>query len=59
MQAPSRRRDLQMKKFDDSKKYYRMASDLDPNDPEPIIPSPSSTGLGPTCPAKNSAPNSA
>jgi len=26
---------LQMKNFDDSKKYYRMASDLDPNDPEP------------------------
>lgn len=26
--------DLQMKKFDDSKKYYRMASDLNPNDPE-------------------------
>jgi tetratricopeptide (TPR) repeat protein len=26
---------LQMKKFDDSKKYYRMALDLDPNDPEP------------------------
>jgi tetratricopeptide (TPR) repeat protein len=25
---------LQMKKFDDSKKYYRMASDLDPDDPE-------------------------
>jgi len=24
-----------MKKFDDSKKYYRMAGDLDPNDPEP------------------------
>jgi tetratricopeptide (TPR) repeat protein len=27
--------DLNMKKFDDAKKYYRMASDLDPNDPEP------------------------
>src|SRR5580704_16563969 len=26
---------LNMKKWDDSKKYYRMASDLDPNDPEP------------------------
>jgi len=26
---------LQMKKFDDSKKYYRMASDLDREDPEP------------------------
>jgi tetratricopeptide (TPR) repeat protein len=26
---------LNMKKFDDSKKYYRMAGDLDPNDPEP------------------------
>jgi len=25
---------LQMKKFDDSKKYYRLASDSDPNDPE-------------------------
>jgi tetratricopeptide (TPR) repeat protein len=25
---------LQMKKFDDSKKYYRKAMDLDPNDPE-------------------------
>jgi tetratricopeptide (TPR) repeat protein len=25
---------LQMKKFDDSKKYYRMAADLDPDDPE-------------------------
>jgi len=25
---------LQMKKFDDAKKYYRMASDLDPDDPE-------------------------
>ena len=27
--------DLQMKKWDDAKKYYRMASDSDPNDPEP------------------------
>lgn len=26
---------LNMKKFDDAKKYYRMASDIDPNDPEP------------------------
>jgi tetratricopeptide (TPR) repeat protein len=26
---------LNMKKFDDAKKYYRMAADLDPNDPEP------------------------
>ncbi len=26
---------LNMKKFDLSKKYYRMASDVDPNDPEP------------------------
>jgi tetratricopeptide (TPR) repeat protein len=26
---------LNMKKFDDAKKYYRMASDMDPNDPEP------------------------
>src|SRR5205823_9173118 len=26
--------DLQMKKFDDAKKYYRKAVDLDPNDPE-------------------------
>ncbi len=26
---------LNMKKFDDAKRYYRMASDLDPNDPEP------------------------
>jgi tetratricopeptide (TPR) repeat protein len=26
---------LNMKKFDDSKKYYRMASQIDPNDPEP------------------------
>ena len=26
---------LNMKKFDDSKKYYEMASDLDPKDPEP------------------------
>jgi tetratricopeptide (TPR) repeat protein len=26
---------LNMKKFGDSKKYYRMASDLDPDDPEP------------------------
>ena len=26
---------LQMKKFDDSKKYYLMVSDLDPQDPEP------------------------
>ena len=26
---------LNMKKFDDAKKYYRMASDVDPNDPEP------------------------
>jgi tetratricopeptide (TPR) repeat protein len=26
---------LNEKKFDDAKKYYRMASDLDPNDPEP------------------------
>lgn len=25
---------LQMKRFDDSKKYYRMAADLDPDDPE-------------------------
>ena len=24
-----------MKKCDDAKKYYRMAADLDPNDPEP------------------------
>jgi tetratricopeptide (TPR) repeat protein len=26
---------LQMKKFDDAKKYYRMAITMDPNDPEP------------------------
>jgi tetratricopeptide (TPR) repeat protein len=26
---------LNMKKFDDAKKFYRMAADLDPNDPEP------------------------
>jgi tetratricopeptide (TPR) repeat protein len=26
---------LNMKKWDDAKKYYRMASDVDPNDPEP------------------------
>jgi tetratricopeptide (TPR) repeat protein len=26
---------LNMKRFDDSKKYYQMASDLDPDDPEP------------------------
>jgi tetratricopeptide (TPR) repeat protein len=26
---------LNMKKWDDAKKYYRMAGDLDPNDPEP------------------------
>jgi tetratricopeptide (TPR) repeat protein len=26
---------LNMKKFDDAKKYYRMAADVDPNDPEP------------------------
>jgi len=26
---------LNMKRFDDAKKYYRMASDVDPNDPEP------------------------
>jgi tetratricopeptide (TPR) repeat protein len=26
---------LNMKKFDDAKKYYRQASDVDPNDPEP------------------------
>ena len=26
---------LNMKKFDDAKKYYRMAGELDPNDPEP------------------------
>ena len=26
---------LNMKRWDDAKKYYRMASDLDPNDPEP------------------------
>jgi len=26
---------LNEKKFDDAKKYYRMASELDPNDPEP------------------------
>jgi tetratricopeptide (TPR) repeat protein len=26
---------LNMKKFDDAKKYYRMAADIDPNDPEP------------------------
>jgi tetratricopeptide (TPR) repeat protein len=26
---------LNMKKFDDAKKYYRTAGDLDPNDPEP------------------------
>ena len=28
--------DLNMKKFDDAKKYYQMASDIDPNDPEPF-----------------------
>jgi tetratricopeptide (TPR) repeat protein len=26
---------LNMKKFDDAKKFYRMAGDMDPNDPEP------------------------
>jgi tetratricopeptide (TPR) repeat protein len=26
---------LYMKKFDDAKKFYRMAADMDPNDPEP------------------------
>jgi tetratricopeptide (TPR) repeat protein len=26
---------LNMKKFDDAKKFYRMAGDVDPNDPEP------------------------
>src|SRR6202044_2374302 len=26
---------LNMKKFDDAKKYYRTAADMDPNDPEP------------------------
>jgi tetratricopeptide (TPR) repeat protein len=26
---------LNMKKFDEAKKFYRMASDIDPNDPEP------------------------
>ncbi|MGD0568302.1 MAG: tetratricopeptide repeat protein [Candidatus Sulfotelmatobacter sp.] len=26
---------LNMKKFDDAKKYYRLAADIDPNDPEP------------------------
>src|ERR1700732_4331217 len=26
---------LNMKKFDEAKKYYRMAADVDPNDPEP------------------------
>jgi tetratricopeptide (TPR) repeat protein len=26
---------LNMKKFDEAKKYYRMAGDMDPNDPEP------------------------
>ena len=26
---------LNMKKFDDAKKFYRMAADMDPNDPEP------------------------
>src|SRR5260370_7701046 len=26
---------LNMKKFDEAKKYYRMASDVDPNDPDP------------------------
>jgi tetratricopeptide (TPR) repeat protein len=26
---------LNMKKFDDAKKFYRMAADIDPNDPEP------------------------
>jgi tetratricopeptide (TPR) repeat protein len=26
---------LNMKKFDEAKKFYRMAGDLDPNDPEP------------------------
>ena len=26
---------LNQKKWDDAKKYYRMASDMDPNDPEP------------------------
>ena len=28
---------LQMQKFDDSKKYFQMASDLDPKDPEPYL----------------------
>jgi tetratricopeptide (TPR) repeat protein len=28
---------LQVKKFDDSKKYYQMASDFDPKDPEPYV----------------------
>lgn len=32
---------LNLKNFDDSKKFYRMASDLDPNDPEPYY----STGV--------------
>ena len=27
---------LNMKKFDDAKKFYRQASDVDPNDPEPF-----------------------
>jgi tetratricopeptide (TPR) repeat protein len=26
---------LNMKKFDDAKRYYRMAAEMDPNDPEP------------------------
>jgi tetratricopeptide (TPR) repeat protein len=28
---------LQVKKFDDSKKYYQIASDFDPKDPEPYV----------------------
>ena len=27
---------LNMKKWDEARKYYQMASDLDPNDPEPL-----------------------
>jgi len=26
---------MQMKKFNDAKEYYRKATELDPNDPEP------------------------
>ena len=48
--------DWQMKKFDQSKDYDKKASEVDPNDPEPITRWPSSIGRRPTCPVRKRAP---